>query len=71
VPVLGSLVLGLAIIDGEISDTEAYGLSVLDALYQEERWGRDEDAAAHRARAGDDVRAAASYFRLTRGDGAA
>ncbi|WP_284945213.1 ATP12 family protein [Acidisoma cladoniae] len=67
VPVLGSLVLGLAIIEGEMNATEAYGLSVIDELYQEERWGRDEDAAAHRARAGDDVSAAATYVRLTRG----
>jgi chaperone required for assembly of F1-ATPase len=66
VPVLGSLVLGLAIVEGDLADTEAFRLSCLDELYQEERWGRDADAASKRGWAGQDVSAAARYLRLTR-----
>jgi chaperone required for assembly of F1-ATPase len=69
VPILGSLVLGLAVIEGVLEADEAFRLSVLDELFQEEHWGRDQDAAAQRGRAADEVRIAAQYVRLTRGDG--
>lgn len=68
VPVLGSLVLGLAVIEGALHPAEAYRLSVLDELFQEERWGMESEAAARRARAEADVRSAALYVTLTRGN---
>jgi chaperone required for assembly of F1-ATPase len=68
VPIMGSLVLGLAVAEGMLAPDEAFQLSVLDELYQEERWGRDDDAAAQRDRAAQEVRMAARYVRLTRGD---
>jgi chaperone required for assembly of F1-ATPase len=68
VPVLGSLVLGLAVIDGALHPGDAYRLSVLDELFQEERWGMEAEAAARRARAEADVRSAALYVTLTRGN---
>ncbi|MDN3713131.1 ATP12 family protein [Paracoccus cavernae] len=40
----GSLVLGLAVIEGRLSAREAYALSRIDEDYQAEQWGRDEDA---------------------------
>lgn len=42
----GSLVLGLAVIDGRIDATMAHALARLDEDYQADQWGRDEDAEA-------------------------
>ena len=69
VPVLGSLVLGLAVTDGALSPEEAYTLSCLDELFQEERWGQDRDATERRAQAARDVVAAGRYVELSRGNG--
>lgn len=66
VPAYGSLVLGLAVIAAALDPVEAYRLSVLDTLYQEERWGAEPEAVARRAAAAADVSAAARYFTLTR-----
>ncbi|MCB8880844.1 hypothetical protein ACELLULO517_11415 [Acidisoma cellulosilytica] len=68
VPVLGSLVLGLAMVDGKLAAAEAYRLSTLDELFQEERWGQDDEAADRRAFAARDVIAAGRYFQLSRRD---
>jgi chaperone required for assembly of F1-ATPase len=67
VPIMGSLVLGLAVAEGALDADEAFHLSVLDDLFQEEHWGRDQDAAAGRDRAAQEVRMAARYLLLTRG----
>ena len=67
VPIMGSLVLGLAVVEGELEADEAFQLSVLDEVFQEEHWGRDHEAAAQRDRAGLEVRLAARYILLTRG----
>jgi chaperone required for assembly of F1-ATPase len=66
VPLLGSLVLGLAVTDGALVATEAHRLSVLDEVFQEERWGLDRDAAAGRAQKAAEAEDAARYFQLTR-----
>jgi chaperone required for assembly of F1-ATPase len=42
----GSLVLALAVRDGARSAQEAWELSRLDEIWQEEQWGQDEDATA-------------------------
>jgi chaperone required for assembly of F1-ATPase len=67
VPIMGSLVLGLAVTEGMLEADQAYTLSVLDEVFQEEHWGRDQDAVAQRDRAAQEVRMAARYVRLTRG----
>ncbi len=67
VPIMGSLVLGLAVVEGKLNADEAFQLSVLDETFQEEHWGRDHDAAAQRERGAHEVRMAARYVRLTRG----
>lgn len=40
----GSLVLGLAVLDGRLSADEAHALARLDEEFQADRWGRDEEA---------------------------
>ena len=67
VPIMGSLVLGLAVAESMLEADEAYRLSVLDEVFQEEHWGRDQDAVAQRDLAAQEVRMAARYIRLTRG----
>ena len=46
VSITGSLILGLAIINGRLSAEKAYQLSRLDELWQLEQWGDDEEAQA-------------------------
>jgi chaperone required for assembly of F1-ATPase len=69
VPLLGSVVLGLAVTDGALTGTQAHALSVLDEVFQEERWGPDQDAAAGRAQKAAEAQDAARYFMLTRSAG--
>jgi chaperone required for assembly of F1-ATPase len=66
VPAMGSLVLGLAVREGMLEADEAFELSALDEAFQEEHWGRDQEAAAQRDRAAQEVRMAARYILLTR-----
>ena len=40
----GSLILGLAVIDGRIGAAEAFRLSRIDEDFQIERWGEDDEA---------------------------
>lgn len=42
----GSLVLSLAMAEGDLTADEAFALSRLDEEFQAERWGRDSDADA-------------------------
>src|SRR5664279_460681 len=39
--ITGSLVLGLAVLEGRLTADEAFALSRLDEAYQAERWGAD------------------------------
>ncbi|HKM62504.1 MAG TPA: ATP12 family protein [Acidisphaera sp.] len=66
VPALGSLVLGLAVAEGQLTGEAAYRLGALDELYQAEAWGEDAEAAARRARIAEDIRIAARYMGLVR-----
>lgn len=43
--IAGSLVLGLAVVEGEISGAHAFALSRIDEAYQAEKWGEDAEAA--------------------------
>jgi len=47
-PLAGSLVIALALHEGRISADEAFDLAELDASFQIERWGEDEEAAFSR-----------------------
>ena len=66
VPALGSLVLGLALADGELAQEEAFRLSILDELFQEELWGPDAEAVKRRANMAADVAVAARFLELLR-----
>lgn len=46
---LGSLVLGLAVLEGALAPQDAFALATLDETHQAERWGEDEEAAARLA----------------------
>jgi chaperone required for assembly of F1-ATPase len=66
VPILGSLVLGLATLEGGLAAEEAFRLSCLEELFQEEKWGEDREASHRRIVAKRDMLAAARYVALTR-----
>ena len=66
VPALGSLVLGLAMADGELDAATAHALGALDELYQAEIWGEDAESAARRAAIAADVALAERFLQLTR-----
>jgi chaperone required for assembly of F1-ATPase len=44
----GSLVIGLAVAEGEITAEQAGHAAQLDELYQAERWGEDKEAIDRR-----------------------
>lgn len=46
----GSLVLGFAMLEDRVDPAEAIRLSELEALWQEQFWGADDEALANRAR---------------------
>ncbi len=64
VPALGSLVLGLAVGEGVLGVEEAYRLSILDELIEEEAWGVDEGRLARRAAVERDLAAAGRFMAL-------
>lgn len=66
VPALGSLVLGLAVVEGEMDGVTAHALGALDELFQAEAWGEDAEAAARRAGIAADIALAERFLRLTR-----
>ena len=49
VPLLGSAVLGLAVMRSALSGDEAFDLSRIDEAYQERQWGVDAEAAERTA----------------------
>jgi chaperone required for assembly of F1-ATPase len=67
VPILGSLVLGLALAAGQMNAEAAYTLGALDELFQAEQWGEDYEALDRRTNMAADVMLAARYIDLTRG----
>ena len=67
VPALGSLILGLALAEGELEAAEAHTLGALDELFQAEQWGEDVQAAARRRAIAEDIALAARFIALTRG----
>ena len=69
VPALGSLVLGLALAAGRLDAAGAYALATLDETFQEELWGRVDEAAARRHRIGSEVAMAGRFLALCRAAG--
>ena len=66
IPALGSLILGLAVAAGVLTPAAACALAELDALWQESRWGADEEAACRRAAIAADVAVATRFMVLCR-----
>jgi chaperone required for assembly of F1-ATPase len=63
----GSLILGLALAEGEIDAAAATALSLLDESYQSERWGEVPPAAERRADLAAEIAAAARFLALLAG----
>jgi chaperone required for assembly of F1-ATPase len=63
----GSLVIGLALIEGEIDAESAFAAAQLDETFQIEQWGEDAEAAKRRAALKADIAAAARFRALARG----
>jgi len=61
---VGSLVLGLAVLEGRITPEEAAKAAQLDELYQAERWGIDPEAEIRRASQRADLLAARRFLDL-------
>lgn len=60
----GSLLLGLAVVDGQIGADEAFTLSQIDEAFQTERWGEDEEAQSRRAALAGEMIAAGRFLEL-------
>jgi chaperone required for assembly of F1-ATPase len=64
-PILGSLVLTLALAESRLDANEAFALSQLDERYQAEHWGHDEAAAARAANLLAEIETTATFLRLS------
>lgn len=62
--VTGSLVIALALLEGEIDEDTAWAASRTDESFQAARWGEDADGAARGAALRRHLAAAASFLRL-------
>ena len=65
---LGSIVLGLALLAGRIKAAAAFDASQIDETYQLERWGEDAEAASRRAGLRREIEATERFARLLRAD---
>lgn len=66
VPVLGSLVLGLAVAEGRLDAGLAHELGALDELFQAELWGLDAEAEKRLHAVAADIAMAARFITLAR-----
>ena len=66
VPLLGSLVLGLAMTHGRLDAAEATRLALVEESWQQDFWGEDAEAVARRRAIARDVLLAESLMRLAR-----
>jgi chaperone required for assembly of F1-ATPase len=66
VPVLGSLVIGLALVAGRLDAETAFAASQIDETYQAELWGQVEEVVERRDRLLAEVREAARFLTLAR-----
>lgn len=64
----GSLVMGLALLEGRIDAEAAFRMSLLDELYQEEQWGTDEEAKKRQDGLLQSIAATEKFMRLIKGE---
>ena len=62
--VTGSLVLALALAEGEVSAGEVFAAATLDETFQAEKWGRDAEAEQRRHHLLSELTAAERFLRL-------
>ena len=62
----GSVVIGLAIVEGHIKAIEGIGAAQIDDLYQIETWGDDTEATVRISRERKEMLEAAEFLRLAR-----
>ncbi len=62
----GSLIIALALMEGELDAGEAFAVSQLDESFQIEAWGEDAEQAARRRALAADIHAAARFISLLR-----
>lgn len=60
----GSLVVALALLDGEVDAAGAFAVAELDATFQIERWGEDAEAARRRQALREDLAATERFLHL-------
>jgi chaperone required for assembly of F1-ATPase len=60
----GSLVIGLALMEGRLDAAAAFAVSQLDESFQIEAWGEDAEAAARRHALAEDIAATARFVQL-------
>jgi chaperone required for assembly of F1-ATPase len=60
----GSLLLGLAVVEGRLRAGEAFAASAVDETFQSELWGEDSEASRRRNVLRRDVEAAARFLAL-------
>jgi chaperone required for assembly of F1-ATPase len=60
----GSLVIALALSEGQLSAGDAFAAAQLDELFQIERWGEDPIAAQRHAGIRQDIEAGARFLAL-------
>jgi chaperone required for assembly of F1-ATPase len=65
----GSLVLGLAMVRGEMSAEAMFEAAFLDELWQTEKWGSDGEAEDRRRNIRAELAQAESFLALLRGEG--
>jgi len=64
---LGSIVLGLSVLNGRLDGETAFNTSRIDELFQVERWGEDSEAQDARQRVHQDMLVAEKFLTLLRG----
>ena len=62
----GSLIIALALLEGQLDAEGAFAVSQLDESFQIEAWGEDAEQAARRRALAADIDAAARYLSLLR-----
>jgi chaperone required for assembly of F1-ATPase len=67
VPACGSLVVGLALLEGRLDAEAAFEVSQLDETFQIEKWGEDAEAAHRRANLRADIAACRRFADLLAG----
>lgn len=63
---LGSAIIALALLEGQLGADEAFAAAELDEIYQSEKWGRDHDAQMRFRRNAEELSEIARFFRLLR-----